>query len=204
MIAPSRTITAPIGTSFLFIASRARSNALRMYCSSAAGAPAAPNAATFGSLSTGKCGLSRPSESELALGIAIDDDVIAFAELALEHCQRQWILQQTLDSTLERAGAKCWIVAFDRENFSRRRRQLECELPIAEQALESLELKVDDVLDLLPAERTEDDDVINAIEELGTEVLTQRVRDLRFDDRLILPGVLEDIAAADIRRHDDD
>ena len=35
-------------------------------------------------------------------------------------------------------------------------------------------------------------------------MLTQRVRDLRFDDSLVFSGVLEDIAAADIRRHDDD
>src|SRR3954468_8167301 len=97
-INPSRTISGPTGTFFRFAASRARSSALRMYCSSSAIAlPTAPSSVVCVGLSACKRGLGRLPERQLALGIAIDDDVIALVELALEHRQRQRILQQPLN-----------------------------------------------------------------------------------------------------------
>src|SRR6476469_7783419 len=106
MITPSRTTTAPIGTSFLFPASRARSRALRMYCSSAPGT--APSVATFWSLSIGKRPLGL-SEGQLALWIAVDDDVVSLIELAFENREGERVLQQTLDRTLQRSGAESRI-----------------------------------------------------------------------------------------------
>ena len=60
------------------------------------------------------------------------------------------------------------------------------------------------LLDLLGAERVEDDDVVDAVEEFGLECLTQRAHDLRLDERPVAARVLEDERRADVRRHDDD
>src|SRR6266550_2574461 len=202
MIAPSRTITAPIGTSFLFPASRARSTALRMYCSSAPRPP--PRVPTFPSLSTGKRRRGCLPEGQLALRIAVDDDVVSLVELAFENGEGEGVLQETLDRALQRSGAERRVVALCRQDFTCRRSELEGELPVGEQILEPVQLQVDDVLDLLLAEWLEDDDVVDAVEEFRTEMLTQRTRNLRFDHRSILSRMLEDVSATDVRCHDDD
>src|SRR5580765_4922018 len=96
-IAPFLTTSAPTGTSLRFAASRARSRAFRTYCSSAAKpCVAAPSACAARSLSAGKRRLFRFPERQLALRITIHDDMIALAELALQHGKRQWVLEQTL------------------------------------------------------------------------------------------------------------
>src|SRR3954470_5206343 len=135
-IDPSRTTTAPIGTSLRFTASRARSSALRMYCSSSASPlPTAPSSVVRVGLSACKRRLGRLPEGQLALGIAIDDDVIALVELALEHRQRQRILQQPLNRPLEWPRAERGIVPLGREHLPRRRRQLERETALGEKLL---------------------------------------------------------------------
>src|SRR6185295_11314399 len=171
MIVPARTTTAPIGTSFLLAPSRARSSALRMYCSSTDDAISDPKAVTPRPLSIGNRGLGRFAESQLALRIPVDHDVVAFAELPFQNRHRQRILQQALDRALQWARAKRRIIAFGGQHFPRRGRELERELSFAEQGFEPLELEIDDVLDLLFAERAEDDDVVDTIEELGAEML---------------------------------
>src|SRR5687768_7784855 len=105
-IAPSRTTTAPIGTSLRFAASRARSIALRMYCSSAASdGVATPSAWAPGPLSACKRRLARLPERQLALGIALHDDVISLGESALQNGKGERILQEALDRPLERTRA---------------------------------------------------------------------------------------------------
>src|ERR1700674_142345 len=95
---PSRTMTAPIGTSFRFTASRARSSAFRMYCSSiATGDAATPSCSLAVLLSAGKRWLFCFLERQLALRVALDDDMISLAEPALEYCERERILQEPLN-----------------------------------------------------------------------------------------------------------
>src|SRR4051812_15303628 len=176
-----------------------------MYCSSSASPPpTAPSSVVRVRLSACKRRLGRLPEGQLALWIAIDDDVIALVELALEHRQRQRILQQPLNRPLEWPRAERGIVPLGREHLPRRRCQLERETALGEKLLESVKLEIDDVLDLRFAEWPEDDDVIDPVEKLGTEVLAERARDLGFDDRAVFTRVLEDVGAADVRRHDDD
>ena len=60
------------------------------------------------------------------------------------------------------------------------------------------------MLDLAFAQRTEDNDVIDAVEELGAEMLTESVRNLSLDHCAVFTCVLEDVCAPDVRSHDDD
>src|SRR5450759_5672387 len=205
MIDPSRTTTAPIGTSFRFTASWARSSALRMYCSSAATDPApTPSVALVRCLFACKRRLFRRSEGELSLRIAIDHDVISLVELALEDGERERVLQQALNCPLQRTRSECRIVTFGRQDFARRGRQLERELSVSEQLLELSQLQIDDVLNLSLAKRAENDDVVDAIEKLRAEMLSEGVRHLRLDYRAVVARVLEDVGAPDVRCHDDD
>src|SRR5882762_6960356 len=193
-----------MGTSLRFPASRARSSALRMYCSSSASEP--PPEARVGltrSLSACKRGLVRLAEGQLTFGIFVDDDVVAFVELPFEDSKRERVLQQPLDRALQGTRSESRIVALGRQNLARRRRQLESELSIPQQFLELAKLQIDDVLYLLLAERAEDDDVVDAVEELGAEMLPEGARYLRLDHRAVFAGVLEYVSAADVRRHDD-
>src|ERR1700682_5673150 len=128
---------APIGTSFLLTASRARSSAFRMYCSSiASGDMAAPSCSLAVLLSAGKRWLFRFLERQLALGVALQNDVISLVEFALEYCEREGILQQPLDCPLERTRAKRGVVPFCGKHLARFRRQLERQLPVREQPLQ--------------------------------------------------------------------
>src|SRR5450759_1731806 len=202
---PSRTTTAPIGTSFRFTASRARSSALRMHCSSAATDPApTPSVALVRCLCACKRRLFRRPEGELSLRIAIHHDVISLAELALEDSEREWVLQQALNCPLQRTRPERRIVALGRQDLARRGRQLKRELSVREQLLELRQLQIDDVLDFRLAKRSEDDDVVDAIEKLRAEMLSEGVRHLCLDHRAVVACVLEDVGAPDVRRHDDD
>src|SRR3954468_23695634 len=202
---PSRTMTAPTGTSLRLTASRARSRAFLMYCSSSDSALApVPSCVVSVPLSAGKRWLGRLPASQLALRVPIDDDVITFAETPLQHGHRQRILQQPLDRALERPRAERWIVSLRREHLTRRRGQLQRQPTLAQELLEAMELQVDDVLDLALAERSEDDDVVDTVEKLRPEMLAQRIGDLCFDHRPVLACMFEDVGAANVRRHDDD
>ena len=59
------------------------------------------------------------------------------------------------------------------------------------------------MLDFRLAEGAEDDDVVDPIEELRTEMLSKRVGDLRLDHGAIVAGMLEDVSASNIGSHDD-
>src|ERR1700694_2877099 len=202
---PSRTMTAPIGTSFRFTASRARSRAFRMYCSSIArGDAATPSCSLAVLLSAGKRWLFRFLERQLALRVALDDDVISLAEPALENRKCERVLQQSLDCPLERARAEGWVVTFRGQDLPRFRRQLEREFPVAEQPLQLLELQIDDVLYLRFSKWAEDDDVVDAIEELRAEVLSEGVGHLRLHHCPVVACMLENVGATDVRGHDDD
>src|SRR4051812_24856375 len=145
MIAPPRTTTAPTGTSLRLTASRARSSALRMYCSSSARALAPVPSSDKRMRLSGCKGwlLACLPESQLALWITIDDDVIPLGETALQNGERQRILEQPLNRPLERARPERRIVAFGCQDLTGRRCQLERQTPLAEQLFEPVQLQVD-------------------------------------------------------------
>ena len=62
------------------------------------------------------------------------------------------------------------IVPFCKDQFLRFVRQLDADLAIGQQTPQVFEAQLDDLRQLLPAERVEDDDVVHAVEELRLEV----------------------------------
>ena len=130
--------------------------------------------------------------------------MIPLAELSLQNGEGKWILEQPLNRPLERTCSERRVVPFGGQHFAGGRRQLEGELSVAHQLLESAKLEIDDVFDLRLAKRSENDDVVDPIEKLRAKVLSQRAGDLGFDDSTVVAGVLQDVRAPDVGSHDDD
>src|SRR5919108_1577698 len=148
--------------------------------------------------------LSGLLEGELAVATDANEDVIALAKPTLEHSERERILNEPLNRSLQRTRAKRGIVPFLRDETARLRGELDRHLSLREQLLETTELEIDNSIELLHAQRTEDDDVVDAVEELRLEHAPQFRRHDRLDFRPVSRAALEDEAAADVRRHDDD
>ena len=110
--------------------------------------------------------------------------MIAVQNFAVENLQRQRILNQLLDRALQRTRAKVRIVTLREQQIFGRIGQLQRNLAIGEQAANVFEAQLDDPYQLFLAQRTEDDDVVDAVQELRLEV---RVQQLLY----LLAGFLE-------------
>src|ERR1700722_1845903 len=86
-------------------------------------------------------------------------DLIARLDLAVEEFQRQRILNQQLDRALHRARAERRIVAFSEQQLFRFIRQGQRDLTFAQATQQVLHLQIDDVLDLIVAQWSEQDNV---------------------------------------------
>src|SRR5437867_822184 len=114
------------------------------------------------------------SASKIKLSVAgLDLYAVAGLDLPFEQIGGQGIEQQILDRALERAGAELRVVTFAGEQLPRARFQRERNLLLREPLLETAQLDVHDAQDLFLVEAVEDDDVVHAIEKLGTELSAQ-------------------------------
>src|SRR6185503_13125402 len=137
----------------------------------------------------------------------VDDDAIPFAELPLQHAHGQRVEHQPLDGPLQRPRAVGGIVALLDDDVLRLAGQLDVDLAVFQPLHQAAQLDVDDRPHLLAGEGVEDDDVVHAVDELGTEVRAQRVHHLAlhpFGQRFPLDHLLGDEVAADVRGHDHD
>ena len=102
--------------------------------------------------------------------VGVDDDRVAGVEFLPQDLLGQRVLDEALDRTAQRPGTERGVVAPLGEQQLRRVRELETETLRLELACEPLDQQVDDLRDLLGGELVEDDDVVDAVEELGPEV----------------------------------
>src|SRR5438132_846907 len=175
---PSRNTTAPTGTSPLDAAFRASSSAAAMptWWSGDAGLGRFPlSPSPFPALLCTR-GLGHSPGDTLegevtAVLRPVDPDAVALRVLALEHRQRERVLQQPLDRPLERPRAVHRIIPLGDEQLLRRRRHFQVELALRHQPLDPRDLDVHDLRDVLARERPEDDRVIHPVQELRPERL---------------------------------
>src|SRR3954471_13491928 len=80
-------------------------------------------------------------------------------------------------------------------------------MPLTQHALQPLELEIDDVHQVVPAELAEDDDVVDPVEELGPEMVAKLIPHPLLhplpSDRVELSAGIDNVLAADVGRHDD-
>src|SRR6185437_4250169 len=93
--------------------------------------------------------VSRELERQRPIRRARHQNVVTVLEAAVEHRQRERILQIALNRPLERSSTECRIEALFRQHALGLRRELERELSIGQQLLQPLQLQLHDVLDLI-------------------------------------------------------
>ena len=110
--------------------------------------------------------------------------VIALANAAAEHLARQRRFQFAADQALEFTRTELRLVAFFRKMVDQRLIEGEHHALAGGVAGHTIELQADDMADLLLAQRMEDDDLVDAVEELGAEVSAQHVHHLELGFRI--------------------
>ena len=113
-----------------------------------------------------------PSDDQLVV-VHIDLDGGALLDRTREQRPPDSRLQLVRDEALQRARAVHRVVALGCDEHARGLRQLERHPPACQPPPQILDLKVDDLLDLLERERLEEHDVVHTVQELGPEVAAQ-------------------------------
>ena len=105
------------------------------------------------------------------VALGVDHDRVAGVEFLPQDLLRQRVLDDALDRTPQRPGTerRRRSPCLASRSFASLR-ELEAEALRLELACEPLDQQVDDLGDLLGGELVEDDDVVDAVEELGPEV----------------------------------
>src|SRR5688572_18760703 len=98
-------------------------------------------------------------------GPRVDLHRVTFAEFPFQHAHREWIEDMPLNRAFQRARAVRRIVTFAHEPLFRGVGERDENLPLFEPLEQALYLDVDDGLHLVAAQRMEDDDFVDAIDE---------------------------------------
>src|SRR6266567_3214947 len=116
-------------------------------------------------------------EAHLAI-LRIHHNVVSVENLAVEDLQRQRVLNKFLDCPLQGPRSEVRIVAFGEEQLACRVSKFERYFAISQQASHIFQSQLDYLHQLLFAERSENNDVVHAVQELRFEVGMQCVHHL--------------------------
>src|SRR5579875_79302 len=142
--------------------------------------------------------VSRPGHQLLPLGFLDPRDLalylhlqqedtfhqIARPELALQQALGQWIFDQALNGAAQRARAILRIEAFLDQVVLRRLRHDQLDLLLGQLRANAIEKQVDDSVHLFPAQRMEDDHLVDTVQELRLEGV------LQFAEHFALHGLV--------------
>ncbi len=145
----------------------------------------------------------------------VDGDALAFVEFARKHALCQLVFDAALDGAAQGAGAEGGVETFAHQLVFRCLRQLELDAAVGHAFAHFVGEEVDDLFELGLCERLEDDELVDAVEELGPEVLAKGLfHRLAQPLLLALPGAIDAAGeaeggfllepGAEIARHDDD
>src|SRR5680860_1424201 len=149
----------------------------------------------------------KPEAELIGAWLAVHHDGIALIEFRLQYAHRERILDEPLNGALERPRAIRWVITFLRnERFgcighTKRQLAIRCQL------LQTFELELHDLRQILHRERLEHDDIVYPVQEFGPELLAElgenRGLDLRTDVGVAHPiRLLQDHRTPHIRGHD--
>src|SRR5882724_2694413 len=136
------------------------------------------------------------------LTVAIDDDVVAGEDFPLQDFHRQRVLDQALNGATQRTRTVGRIIAFTKDQFLRRGSEHQSDFALFEQLVHALEEQINDAHQLIFTQRVEDDDFVDAVDELGAEGLTQCLQGFLASLLRISTGQLENSGRANVAGHD--
>src|SRR6266404_8609617 len=105
------------------------------------------------------------------LTLPIHNHLVAVADLTTQDSATKRCFQILLDRTLQRTRAIHRVIPHLSEVPGRFRSQLNIDVSLRETYTHSVQLKVEDLLEVLFRERMEDHNLIDTVQELGTEVM---------------------------------
>src|SRR5687768_1278323 len=100
---------------------------------------------------------------------------VALTERAVEHAQSKRIQQPPLQGPLERTSPINWIITLADQEVFRGVTELDRDFAVAEALQQPAQLNFDNLPDVFLLQRVEDHDLVDTVDELGTEVRAQRV-----------------------------
>src|SRR5215218_6802242 len=111
------------------------------------------------------------------LVVGLDYDFGAVRDLAAQDHLAHGVFDNALQHTLQGSRPEGWVVAFIGELVQCLVGELDRYVTLDELLAEALYLDLDDMAHVLALELVEDDDLVDPVEELGTEDLAQLARD---------------------------
>src|SRR5207247_7332599 len=141
-------------------------------------------------------------EDDLAV-LRVHEDRVALLELAREDLLRERVDHQALDRPFDRTRSVDRIESFFCDQRLRVVGEVARDLSLRKPLGEDLRLLLDDLHELRSHEVLEDDDLVDAVQELGPELTAERVHDALAEE-VLLVGELGDERRPDVARHDDD
>ena len=120
----------------------------------------------------------RSSTTFCSLAIPTGEHPVALVDLVCQHSAGELSLQLRADQAPQLARAELRPEAGGGQMIDEGLVDLKLDALAMGGALHAFELQIDDVADLLPLERMEDDDLIDAIEEFRPEMAAQHVHQL--------------------------
>src|SRR5690625_29476 len=143
------------------------------------------------------------AEDEPALRAPVDGDGRPVGDLAAEHELGELVADLALHQAAQRAGAVRGVVALEGEPLRRGRGDLELDPALGEPVAQPVDLQLDDGAELVEAERVEDDDVVEPVEELRLERLAHRAHH-GLVLGLLGHRLVDEELRAEVRGEDDD
>jgi hypothetical protein len=136
----------------------------------------------------------------------VDVQAVARVDLPAENEPRELVLHQSLDCTPKRTRAELAVVALAREQLDRVVAELDLDLLRPQPPCQPVEQQSGDLVDLLLGQGAEDDDLVDAVDELRAEAPAQDLHQigLQVVERLLAARVLLDPVGAEVRGHDHD
>src|SRR5215469_5245843 len=148
--------------------------------------------------------LSHRHDDELTI-LRVDLDRIAIANGAFKYVAGYTVLDLSLDDALEGTGPELRVVAHLRQQVPRGVGELQRDVPLGQALAQVFDLDVYNFLHLLSRDLMEDDDLIDAVDELRTEALfPQALPDQALDRVLVHVIELVQPARSDVAGHNDD
>src|SRR5215470_2345764 len=117
--------------------------------------------------------------------------MVTVEHIPVKNLERQRVLDKLLDRALQGTGTESRVVALVEEQFFGGVGQLDRDFAVGQETAKVFEAQIDNLDQLLLAERTEHDHVVDTVQELGFEMSMQGIHDL-------LTGVLKGFGCADI------
>ena len=107
----------------------------------------------------------------LALGVVLegDSDVAGGLEVALQEHLGHWVLDVLSDGATERAGAEVRVVALFDEEVLGLGVHRQVDALMGQTGRDLADLQIDDLVEVFFGQRLEDDDLVEAVDELGAE-----------------------------------